>query len=45
MLIPAKCKFMRISRKKVSTLATLPLVLNGSVREEVPTFKYLGVLI
>jgi len=43
MLNPAKCKFMRISRK--ITLAALPLVLNGSVLEEVNTFKYLGVLI
>lgn len=44
MLNPAKCNFMRISRKNI-TLAALPLVLNGSVLEEVNTFKYLGVLI
>ena len=34
---------MIISRKRETTLPSLPLTLNGSVMERVETFKYLGV--
>ena len=40
-----KCKFMLVSRKRTHTTPSIPLHLNGSVLEEVATFKYLGVLL
>lgn len=35
----AKCKFMKVSRKRTTSS------LNGCILEEVPTFKYLSILI
>ena len=41
----AKCKYMRISRKKKCSISAPSFFLNGCPLEEVPTFKYLGVII
>jgi hypothetical protein len=41
----AKCKYMSISRKKSQCFQPTPLSLNGTILEQVPTFKYLGVLL
>ena len=40
-----KCKHMTISRKRNRHTPAPPLSLNGSTLEDVPTFKYLGILI
>ena len=40
----SKCKSMIISRKKNHDSSFPPLILNGSILDVVPTFKYLGVL-
>ena len=40
-----KCKTMLISRKKCPRLPPIPLSVNGTILEVVPTFKYLGVLL
>ena len=40
----SKCKSMIISRKKNHGSSFPPLILNGSILDVVPTFKYLGVL-
>jgi len=41
----AKCKYMRISRKKKCSISAPSFFLNGCPLEEVPTFKYLGIII
>jgi len=41
----SKCKTMLISRKKCSCLPPIPLSVNGTILEVVPTFNYLGVLL
>ena len=40
----SKCKTMIISRKKNHGSSFPPLILNGSILDVVPTFKYFGVL-
>ena len=42
---PKKCKYMIISRKRVTPLPETPLILSGSVLAQVDTYKYLGVLL
>ena len=45
-LNPKKCKYMIISRKRVTPLPETPLILSGSVvLAQVDTYKYLGVLL
>ena len=44
-LNPKKCKYMIISRKRVTPLPETPLILGGSVLAQVDTYKYLGVLL
>ena len=41
----SKCKMMHVSRKRAPISPSIPIALNGSVLEEVETFKYLGLLI
>ena len=41
----AKCKYMRISRKKKCIISAPSFFLNGCPLEDVPTFKYLGIII
>ena len=41
----AKCKFMKVSRKRSRSILTPSLTLNGCILEEVLTIKYLGILI
>ena len=40
-----KCKCMKVSRKRTCAIPAPPLTLNGCILDEVPTFKYLGILI
>ena len=40
---PAKCKILRITRKKNKTI--FPYTLHGQILEEVPSAKYLGITI
>ena len=44
-LNPKKCKYMIISRKRVTPLRETPLILGGSVIAQVDIYKYLGVLL
>ena len=39
----ANCKIMFISRKRVNSLPSPPLELNGTLFDGVSSFKYLGV--
>lgn len=44
-LNPTKCKYIVLSRRRQTILPAAPLTVMGSLLEEVPSFKYLGVWI
>ena len=41
----AKCKYMIVSRKRIPSVPSSPLLLEGHPLDQVNTFKYLGVLL